>query len=60
MSTMMDEEIRRRTTRRESALILEIVQGRTTLAQKARKFELTPAEIDEWTDRGNQDFDAIY
>lgn len=52
MSTMMEEEIKRWTARRKSALVLEIIQGKTTVAQAAREFDLTPAEIEEWIEQG--------
>ena len=32
MSQVMDEEVKRWTARRKSALVLEIIQGRTTVA----------------------------
>ena len=32
MSQVMDEEIKRWTARRKSALVLEIIQGKTTVA----------------------------
>ena len=44
MSQVMDEEIKRWTARRKSALVLEIIQGRTTVAEAARQFDLTPVE----------------
>jgi transposase-like protein len=43
MSVAMDEEIKRWTARRKSALVLEIIQGKTTLAEASRQFDLTPA-----------------
>src|SRR5258708_19203118 len=52
MSVMMDEEIKRWTARRKSALVLEIIQGKTTVAQAAREFDLTPSEIEEWIEHG--------
>lgn len=52
MSQVMDEEIKRWTARRKSALVLEIIQGRTTVAQAARQFALTPAEVEDWVDQG--------
>ena len=52
MSTVMDEEIKRWTARRKSALVLEIIQGKTTVAQAAREFDLTPSEIEEWIEQG--------
>lgn len=36
MSEMMEEEIKRRTARRKSALVLEIIQGKTTVAAASR------------------------
>ena len=36
MSAMMDEEIKRWTARRKSALVLEIIRGKTTVAEASR------------------------
>jgi len=33
MSTVMDEDIKRWTSRRKSALVMEIFQGKTTVAE---------------------------
>ena len=33
MSTLMDEEIKRWTARRKTALVLDIIQGKTTVAE---------------------------
>nr|WP_244907861.1 hypothetical protein [Xanthomonas dyei] len=42
MSAVMDEEqIKRWTARRKSALVLEIIQGKTTVALASRQFDLT-------------------
>ena len=32
----MDEEVKRWTTKRKSALVLEIIQGKTTIAEASR------------------------
>ena len=48
MNIVMDEEIKRWTARRNSALVLEIIQGNTTMAGASRAFDLTPAEIGSW------------
>ncbi|MEX3582699.1 MAG: transposase, partial [Burkholderia sp.] len=48
MSEMMEEEIKRWTARRKSALALEIIQGKTTVAAASRQFDPTPAEIESW------------
>ena len=52
MSMTMDEEIKRWTARRKSALVLEIIQGQTTIAEASREFDLPPSEIEEWMDQG--------
>ncbi len=43
MSEVMEEEIKHWTARRKSALVLEIIQGKTTVAAVCRQFDLTPA-----------------
>jgi hypothetical protein len=35
MSVVMEEEIKRWTARRKSALVLEIIQGKTTVPRRA-------------------------
>ena len=44
MSQVMEEEIKRWTARRKSALVLEIIQGKTTVAEASRQFDLTPSD----------------
>lgn len=48
MSTVMDEDIKRWTSRRKSALVMEIFQGKTTVAEASRAYDLTPSEIEGW------------
>jgi len=50
MSIEMDEEIKRWTARRKSALVMEIIQGTTTLAEASRQYDLKPSEIEQWID----------
>ena len=38
MSIVMEEEIKRWTARRKSALVLEIIQGKTTVSEASRQF----------------------
>lgn len=45
MSVVIDEEIKRWTARQKSALVLEILQGKTTVAEASRQFDLQPSEI---------------
>ena len=54
MSAVMEEEIKRWTARRKSALVLEIIQGKTTVAEASRSFDMTPSEIEEWVEEGKR------
>ena len=54
MSVVMDTEIKRWMARRKSALVLEIIQGKTTVAEASRAFDLTPAEIESWVEDGKR------
>ena len=44
----MEEEIKRWTARRKSKLVLEIIQGRTTVSKASREFDLPPSQIESW------------
>ena len=46
MSELMDEQIKRWTAKRKSALVLEIIQGKTTVAEASRGYDLAPSEIE--------------
>ena len=50
----MDEEIKRWTARRKWALVLEIIQDKTTVAAASRPFDLTPAEIESCVGDGKR------
>ena len=51
MSLGMEEEVKRWMARRKSALVLEIIQGKTTVSEAARQFDLPPSEIEAWVDQ---------
>lgn len=48
MSNKQDEEIKRWTAKRKSALVLDIIQGKATVSEASRQFDLPPAEIEDW------------
>ncbi|WP_245216466.1 DUF1153 domain-containing protein [Sagittula salina] len=50
MSMTMDDSIKRWTAKRKTALVIEIIQGKTTVAKASRSFGLTPSEIEGWPD----------
>lgn len=54
MSIVMEEEIKRWTARRKSALVMEIIQGKTTVSEASRQFDLPPSEIESWVEDGKR------
>ena len=54
MSAVMEEDIKRWTARRKAALVLEIIQGKTTVAEASRSFDLPPSEIEDWVEEGKR------
>ena len=50
MSMTMDDSIERWTAERKTALVIEIIQGKTTVAEASRSFDLTPSEIEGWVE----------
>ena len=51
MSSQMNEENKRWSAKRKSALVLEIIQGKTTVAEASRQFDLTPSELEGWVEQ---------
>ena len=45
-------EIKRWTAKRKTQLVLEILKGKTTVAEAARCYDLKPSEIQSWVDEG--------
>ena len=54
MSTLMEDEIKRWTAKRKTALVLEIIQGKTTVAEASRAFDLPASELQQWVDEGKR------
>ncbi len=50
MSVTMDDPIKRWTAKRKTALVLEIIQGKTTVAEASRAHDLSPSEIEGWVE----------
>ena len=42
------EEIKRFTAKKKADIVMDIFQGKTTVAEVSRKYDLTPALIEEW------------
>ena len=54
MSSQMNEENKRWSAKRKSVLVLEIIQGKTTVAEASRQFDLTPSELESWVAQATQ------
>jgi transposase-like protein len=54
MSMKMEEEIKRWTARRKSARVLDIIQGKTSVAEASRQYDLPPSEIEQWVGDGKR------
>jgi transposase-like protein len=54
MSVTMEEEFQRWTAKRKTQLVLDILQGRTTVAEASRAYDLAPSEIEEWVEDGRK------
>lgn len=54
MSIVMEEDIKRWTAKRKTALVLEIIQGKTTVAEASRGFDLPPSEVEDWVDEAKR------
>jgi len=50
----MEEDIKRWTAKRKTALVLDIVQGKTTVAEASRAYDLPPSEIEDWVEGGKK------
>ncbi|ABN78286.1 DUF1153 domain-containing protein [Cereibacter sphaeroides] len=50
MSVTMDDPIKRWTAKRKTALVVEIIQGKTTVAEASRSYDLSPSEIEGWVE----------
>jgi len=50
MRMKMEEDIKRWTAKRKSALVLDVIQGKTSVSEASRAFDLSPSEIEGWVD----------
>ncbi|PAT38885.1 DUF1153 domain-containing protein [Vandammella animalimorsus] len=54
MSPLMEDDIKRWTAKRKTALVLDIIQGKTTVSEASRAFDLNPCEVEQWVDEGKR------
>ena len=46
----MEDEIKRWTAKRKCALVLDIIQGKTTVSEASLIYDLSPSEVEKWVD----------
>ena len=50
----MEDEIKRWTVKRKSALVLELIQGKTTISEASRAYDLSPSDVKNWVDEAKR------
>jgi len=51
---IVEEDFKRWTAKRKAALVMDIIQGKTSIAEASRSFDLSPSEIEEWVEEGKR------
>jgi len=54
VSVIVEEDFKRWTAKRKAALVMDIIQGKTSIAEVSRSFDLPPSEIEEWVEEGKR------
>jgi len=54
VSVIVEEDFKRWTAKRKAALVMDIIQGKTSIAEASRSFDLPPSEIEEWVEEGKR------
>lgn len=53
-----EDGIKQWTKTRRSPLVIEIIQGKTTVAEASRSYDLAPSEIENWVDDERKGMEA--
>ncbi|WP_409338561.1 DUF1153 domain-containing protein [Curvibacter cyanobacteriorum] len=53
----MDDDIKRWTAKRKTVLLLDIIQGKITVSEASRAYDLNPSEVEQWIDEGKRGMD---
>jgi transposase-like protein len=59
MSTVLEGEIKRWTARRKAALLVAIIQAKTTIAEASRAFDIPYSEIGDWVDKAKKGMENV-
>jgi len=46
--------IKRMTAKRKADIVMEIFQGKTSISEVSRQYDLTPAQIEEWMEEARK------
>ena len=57
MSVTMEDSIEWWTAKRKMALVVEIIQGKTTVAEASRAYDLSRSKIEAWVDDAKRGMD---
>ena len=57
MSGPLEDGIKKWTAKRKSTLVIEIMQGKTTVTEASRLYDLAPSEIENCVDDGRKDIE---
>ncbi len=49
-----ENEIKRWTAKRKTQVVLDILKGKTTVAEVSRQHDLTPGDVERWVEEGIQ------
>ena len=60
MSVIVEEDFKRWTAKRKAALVMDIIQGKTSIAEASRSFDLPPSEIEEWVEEGKRGMETPF
>jgi len=54
VSVIVEEYFKRWTAKRKAALVMDIIQGKTSIAETSRSYDFPPSEIEEWVEEGKR------
>ena len=54
MSVIVEEDFKRWTAKRKAALVMDVIQGKTSVSEASRSFDLLPSEIEQWVEEGKR------
>lgn len=55
----MEDDIKRWTATRTSGLVLDIIQGKETLSEASRQYDLSPSAVEQWVDDAKRDMEKV-